>query len=101
MNNTLKLFFEQTERLYVNNAEGCDFVRWLQFYAFDVIGEVTYSKRHGFIEKNEDVDGIVRYLGNLFLYVAPVSLPPAPTHPRMRLCILVHAVLSVGITSDG
>lgn len=74
VNNTIKLFFEQTERLYVNNAEGCDFVRWLQFYAFDVIGEVTYSKRHGFLEKNEDVDGIVRYLGNLFLYVAPVSL---------------------------
>ncbi|KAH8162389.1 hypothetical protein CIB48_g5852 [Xylaria polymorpha] len=37
VNNTLKLFFEQTERLYVNNPEGCDFVRWLQFYAFDVI----------------------------------------------------------------
>ncbi|KAI1184215.1 cytochrome P450 [Nemania serpens] len=76
VNNTLKLFFEQTERLYVNNAEGCDFVRWLQFYAFDVIGEVTYSKRHGFIEKNEDVDGIVRYLGNLFLYVAPIGQIP-------------------------
>lgn len=74
VNNTIKLFFEQTERLYVNNAEGCDFVRWLQFYAFDVIGEVTYSKRHGFLERNEDVDGIVNYLGNLFLYVAPVSL---------------------------
>ncbi|KAI1158262.1 cytochrome P450 [Nemania serpens] len=76
VNNTLRLFFEQTERLYVNNAEGCDFVRWLQFYAFDVIGEVTYSKRHGFIEKNEDVDGIVRYLGNLFLYVAPIGQIP-------------------------
>ena len=74
VNNTIKLFFEQTERLYVNNAEGCDCVRWLQFYSFDVIGEVTYSKRHGFLERNEDVDGIVNYLGNLFLYVAPVSL---------------------------
>ncbi|KAI0450949.1 cytochrome P450 [Xylaria acuta] len=76
VNNTLKLFFEQTERLYVNNPEGCDFVRWLQFYAFDVIGEVTYSKRHGFLERNEDVDGIVSYLGNLFLYVAPIGQIP-------------------------
>ncbi|KAI0907735.1 cytochrome P450 [Ustulina deusta] len=76
VNNTMKLFFEQTERLYVNNAEGCDFVRWLQFYAFDVIGEVTYSKRHGFLERNEDVDGIVSYLGNLFLYVAPIGQIP-------------------------
>ncbi|KAI1275593.1 cytochrome P450-like protein [Xylaria sp. FL0933] len=76
VNNTMKLFFEQTERLYVNNPEGCDFVRWLQFYAFDVIGEVTYSKRHGFLERNEDVDGIVSYLGNLFLYVAPIGQIP-------------------------
>ncbi|KAI0433726.1 cytochrome P450 [Xylaria sp. FL1042] len=76
VNNTMKLFFEQTERLYVNNAEGCDFVRWLQFYAFDVIGEVTYSKRHGFLERNEDVDGIVSYLGSLFLYVAPIGQIP-------------------------
>ncbi|KAI1356133.1 cytochrome P450 [Xylaria sp. FL0043] len=76
VNNTIKLFFEQTERLYVNNPEGCDFVRWLQFYAFDVIGEVTYSKRHGFLERNEDVDGIVSYLGNLFLYVAPIGQIP-------------------------
>ncbi|KAI0864451.1 cytochrome P450 [Xylaria cubensis] len=76
VNNTLKLFFEQTERLYVNNPDGCDFVRWLQFYAFDVIGEVTYSKRHGFLERNEDVDGIVSYLGNLFLYVAPIGQIP-------------------------
>ncbi|KAI8635632.1 cytochrome P450 [Xylariaceae sp. FL1651] len=76
VSSTIKLFFEQTERLYVNNPEGCDFVRWLQFYAFDVIGEVTYGKRHGFVEKNEDVDGIVSYLGNLFLYVAPIGQIP-------------------------
>ncbi|KAJ3555664.1 hypothetical protein NPX13_g10313 [Xylaria arbuscula] len=86
VNNTIKLFFEQTERLYVNNPEGCDFVRWLQFYAFDVIGEVTYSKRHGFLERNEDVDGIVSYLGNLFLYVAPVSLGTPFS------CYFIHAL---------
>ncbi|KAK4694893.1 hypothetical protein P7C71_g2762, partial [Lecanoromycetidae sp. Uapishka_2] len=34
----------------------CDFAEWLQFYAFDVIGEITYSKRHGFVERAEDVD---------------------------------------------
>lgn len=75
VDNTTKLFLEQTERLFVANPEGCDFTRWLQFYAFDVIGEITYSKRHGFVEKNEDIDGIVAYLTWLFNYVAPVSRP--------------------------
>lgn len=73
VDNTTKIFLERTEELFADNPKGCDFTQWLQFYAFDVIGEITYSKRHGFIEKNEDIDGIVGYLGNLFLYVAPVS----------------------------
>jgi hypothetical protein len=75
VDNTTKLFLSQTERLHAGKPEGCDFTRWLQFYAFDVIGEITYSKRHGFVEKNEDIDGIVDYLGKLFLYVAPVCNP--------------------------
>ncbi|KAK1771867.1 cytochrome P450-like protein [Phialemonium atrogriseum] len=76
VDNTTKLFLSQTEKLYVGNPEGCDFTRWLQFYAFDVIGEITYSKRHGFIEHNKDVDGIVSYLTWLFLYVAPIGQIP-------------------------
>ncbi|RSL84184.1 hypothetical protein CEP52_016503 [Fusarium oligoseptatum] len=59
VDNTTKLFLNQTEKLFAGKPEGCDFTQWLQFYAFDVIGEITYSKRHGFIEKNEDVEGIV------------------------------------------
>lgn len=77
VDNTTKLFLDQTEKFFAGKPEGCDFTRWLQFYAFDVIGEITYSKRHGFVEKNEDIDGIVDYLGKLFLYVAPVGRPPA------------------------
>lgn len=84
VDNTTKLFLEKTKQLFVDNPEGCDFTRWLQFYAFDVIGEITYSKRHGFVEKNEDIDGIVAYLTKLFNYVAPVSLRHAlagcPSH---------------------
>jgi hypothetical protein len=78
VDNTTKLFLSQTERLFAATPKAavCDFTTWLQFYAFDVIGEITYSKRHGFLERNEDVEGIVKYLGNLFLYVAPVGQLP-------------------------
>ncbi|KAF6808705.1 cytochrome p450 [Colletotrichum sojae] len=76
VDNTTKLFLSQTERLFAGRPEGCDFTTWLQFYAFDVIGEITYSKRHGFVEKNEDIDGIVAYLAKLFLYVAPIGQIP-------------------------
>ncbi|KAK4643661.1 hypothetical protein QC761_406210 [Podospora bellae-mahoneyi] len=76
VDNTTKLFLKQTEKLYIDTPKACDFTQWLQFYAFDVIGEITYSKRHGFIERNEDVDGIVAYLTKLFLYVAPIGQIP-------------------------
>lgn len=93
VDNTTKLFLKQTEKLYVDAKDkACDFTRWLQFYAFDVIGEITYSKRHGFVEKNEDIDGIVAYLTKLFLYVAPVSPSPsfslAPKFPRLTQVVM-------------
>ncbi|ROW03625.1 hypothetical protein VPNG_07148 [Cytospora leucostoma] len=76
VDNTTRLFLEQTERLFAHGSRACDFTRWLQFYAFDVIGEITYSKRHGFLENDEDVDGIVAYLSKLFNYVAPIGQIP-------------------------
>ncbi|KAI1496679.1 cytochrome P450 [Biscogniauxia marginata] len=80
VDNTTRLFLRQTERLYAGDRHRagavCDLTRWLQFYAFDVIGEITYGRRHGFLEKNEDIDGIVGYLSNLFLYVAPIGQIP-------------------------
>lgn len=73
VDSTTELFLSQTDKIYASTGESCDFSRWLQFYAFDVIGEMTYSKRHGFLEENKDIDGIIKYLGSLFDYVAPVS----------------------------
>ena len=72
VDSTTELFISQTEKLYAQQGKGCDFAKWLQFYAFDVIGEMTYSKRHGFIEENKDIDGIISYIANLFDYAAPV-----------------------------
>lgn len=92
VDNTTKLFLDQTDKLFAGDEKGLDLSRWLQFYAFDVIGEITYSKRHGFIERNEDVDGIISYLGKLFLYVAPVSIhPPCPLHPALPSLLTVSA----------
>ncbi|KAJ9608495.1 hypothetical protein H2200_007483 [Cladophialophora chaetospira] len=72
----VEVFLDQTEKLYGKTGDVCDFAEWLQFFAFDVIGYITYSKRHGFIEGNKDVDGMVGYLGHLFSYVAPIGQIP-------------------------
>ena len=68
-----KVFLDQTDKLFAARNKVCNFAEWLQYYAFDVIGQITYSRRHGFVDRAEDVDGMVSYLGKLFSYVAPVS----------------------------
>ncbi|KAN0120274.1 cytochrome P450 [Hyaloscypha variabilis] len=76
VDSTTELFLSQTEKLYAKTGEACNFSRWLQFYAFDVIGEMTYSKRHGFLEENRDIDGIIDYVANLFDYAGPIGQIP-------------------------
>ena len=51
-----------------------DFGKWLQFYAFDVICELTYSKRMGFVDYGEDRENIISDLEWLLDYAAIVSL---------------------------
>lgn len=53
----------------------CDLGEWLQFYAFDVIGELTFSKRLGFVERGEDVDNIICDLEKALGYFAVVRSP--------------------------
>ena len=79
VDDTTEVFLDQTESLFVSKGASCDFAQWLQFYAFDVIGEITYSKRHGFVDRGEDVDGMVKYLGKIFSYAGPVCIiyPPS------------------------
>ena len=71
-------FLDRTAELYAQTGKSCDFANWLQYLAFDVIGHITYSKSHGFVGRNEDVDGMIGYLGKLFSYVAPVCAAHIP-----------------------
>ena len=75
VDDTTAKFLDQTDALYSSKNAVCNFAEWLQFYAFDVIGQITYSKRHGFVDRAEDIDGMVNYLGKIFSYVAPVGDP--------------------------
>jgi cytochrome P450 len=45
-----------------------DMGHWLQCYAFDVIGLITYSKRLGFLDRGEDVRGVIAALEDHLWY---------------------------------
>ncbi|KAF2753019.1 cytochrome P450 [Pseudovirgaria hyperparasitica] len=76
VDSTMRVFFEQVDRRFVSTGELCDLGAWLQMYAFDVIGEITFSKRLGFLEEGRDVDNIMGDIWRYFEYTAPVGMMP-------------------------
>lgn len=51
VNTTVFYFFNQIDKLFVQTGDICDLGTWLQMFAFDVMGELTFSKRLGFLER--------------------------------------------------
>lgn len=54
-----------------------DIRHWFQCYAFDVIGMVTYGKRLGFLDRGDDVGGVIDALDNHLSYATLVGIFPA------------------------
>ena len=74
IDSTTTEFLRQMNRRFADNpGADCNFSTWLQWYAFDVIGELTFSKRLGFIDRGEDVEGIIRSIEGMLDYAAVVS----------------------------
>lgn len=76
---TIELFLQQLEDRFArkSGADGVvEWPTWLQYYAFDVIGELTYSSTHGFLETGTDVDGIIAYLSKYMRYLIKVRFLP-------------------------
>jgi cytochrome P450 len=76
VDSTMDVYLAETEKKFARAGQTCDFNRWLQFFAFDVIGDLTWSKRLGFVERNEDVDGIVSFLGDFLSYAGLIGQMP-------------------------
>ncbi|KAJ9648121.1 hypothetical protein H2199_001898 [Coniosporium tulheliwenetii] len=70
VNSTMQVFCEQLDARFADRGQICDFSTWLQYFAFDVVGEITFSKRLGFLETGEDVENIMSDIWKFFQYVA-------------------------------
>lgn len=71
VDSTIKTFFNQLDNRFVKTGHVCNLHDWLQMFAFDVIGAITFSKRFGFLEQGKDVDGI---MGSSWRYFSDASL---------------------------
>jgi hypothetical protein len=73
---TTDVFLQTLEDRFVGQGKVLDLGRYLQFFAFDVIGELTFSRRLGFIEQGVDVDGIIDAIGANFSYFSVLGQIP-------------------------
>ncbi|KAF5985494.1 putative alpha-galactosidase C precursor [Fusarium bulbicola] len=55
-------------------GQAVDMHHWLQCYAFDVIGMITYGKRLGFLDRGEDVGNVINALGEILGYATIVGI---------------------------
>ncbi|KAK4552245.1 hypothetical protein LTR86_010599 [Recurvomyces mirabilis] len=63
VDSTIRSLLSQLGSRYADRSGGasvCKLQQWMHWYAFDVVGELTYSKPFGFMETASDVDGIIR-----------------------------------------
>lgn len=74
----LAILFQQLDERFVKTGATFDLGDWLQYFAFDVMGTMTFSKRYGFLETGTDVNGMLGAIWNFMLTIAPVSIIKAP-----------------------
>ncbi|QKX54964.1 uncharacterized protein TRUGW13939_02054, partial [Talaromyces rugulosus] len=68
--------FQQRLSEFAQTGELVDLTHWYQCYAFDVIGNITFGNRFGFLDKGKDIQGIMASISGFLKYAARVGIFP-------------------------
>lgn len=74
MNSTVQHFFARLDQLFADKGVDFDLFNWIQFFMFDVLGEVTFSRELGCLAKGGDVENVIHGIWAYFRKVAAVRL---------------------------
>lgn len=77
----IDIFLEKL-RGFAQAGTTMDLAHWFQCYAFDVLGEITYSERFGFLDNGEDISGTMAALDRSMVYSTLVGIFPR-LHPSL------------------
>lgn len=61
------------DKRFVQTGKTFDLTDWLRYFAFDVMGTLTFSKPFGFLEQGYDVNGMLEMLWRNMKTTAPVT----------------------------
>ncbi|KAL4884314.1 cytochrome P450 [Aspergillus karnatakaensis] len=72
IDSVLKVFKTQLDELATSGAP-VEFQDWFSFFAFDVLGEVTFSKSFGFVQSGVDIRNAIANTGHLVYYISIIG----------------------------
>ena len=65
VDSTIHTFLQELETRFADRqgAAGLiDFPDWFSYFAFDVMGDLSYSSRYGLIASGKDVNGMIEFV---------------------------------------
>ncbi|KAJ9633926.1 hypothetical protein H2201_008599 [Coniosporium apollinis] len=77
---TISIFCRRLEELFVDRPNTCDIGDWLLYYAWDVVGEVTFSQPIGFLEEGTDINDMLVTAEKALDYFAVITQMPKLDH---------------------
>ncbi|KAJ9642832.1 hypothetical protein H2199_004353 [Coniosporium tulheliwenetii] len=65
---------------FAEQKKPVDLGAWLQYYAFDVVGEFSFAQKLGFLEQGADVDDMMKSIEGMLVYASQCGQVPE-MHP--------------------
>ena len=76
VNQVLEILFDQLDQRYVRSHQSFELGDWLQYFAFEVMGTMTFSKRYGFLEQGHDATEMLETIWNYMVDAATFTQIP-------------------------
>ena len=83
INDTVEMFMERLER-FASGSGRMDLGDWLHFFAFDVLGEVAFGRKFGFLEEGRDIENAIQVIDDSQRYNGIVGQVPELDHLLRR-----------------
>ncbi|EEQ85215.2 cytochrome P450 oxidoreductase [Blastomyces dermatitidis ER-3] len=80
VNGCIELFLKKVEERSNDGKMVFDIGPWMQFFAFDVLGEVNFSRSLGFLETGADVDNNIAAIDQFLSYVSLIGQIPTANY---------------------
>ncbi|KAI0004697.1 cytochrome P450 [Xylariaceae sp. FL0662B] len=77
---TIVSLCEQLENRFMdgkNTGKTCDIADWIGYYAWDIVGEITFSQEFGFLKSGTDVKGMIHTAESVMHYFGIVGQIPS------------------------